>query len=276
MKTIAFLFLIFISASVIAQDKIIKRDKTEIECYILEIGLDEIKYKLEKDGDYPSISIAVDDVFKIIMRNGREMMFHDPMQDMEVYIDDKKNAIKFHFLSPISNHLGFSFERSLKPGRSYETELGIIGVGYDFNDYETSSGVFFSAGYKFMKTPDFYVRRMKYAHLLKGSYIKPQVLFSIYSVEGSDPYYQNYSYDNNYFSGVLLLNLGKQIVFDNAFLVDYSFGVGYGFTEENIRRRNMPQYYYEGSRAYHYGFVGGTDGFPLVVAARLKIGILVD
>ncbi|MDZ7613836.1 MAG: hypothetical protein U5K51_09125 [Flavobacteriaceae bacterium] len=46
-----------------------------------------------------------------------------------------------------------------------------------------ASGVFFKFGYKLIRTPDYYLKGMKYAHILKGSYIKPEIALSSFSYE---------------------------------------------------------------------------------------------
>ncbi|MBL6445516.1 hypothetical protein JMN32_04305 [Fulvivirga sp. 29W222] len=257
-----------------AQDKIHKKDKTIIDCKITEIGTNEIKYKLPEPEleESPIIAISVDEVDKVVLRSGREIEFKDPLTDPNSYTDNKKHAIKFHFISPLAEHLAFSYEKSIKPGRSFETELGIIGAGFDVDDYSSSAGIYISSGYKFLKTPDFYSQRMKYAHILKGSYVKPQVLLSVYRNKvnsQSAPYYNDT--DQNIVAGALIINLGKQIVYDNFFLMDYSIGIGYGFSNQ----KSSDDYYdYNDFRSYHYGFILGDNDFPIAVTGRLKIGIL--
>ena len=252
MKTVCAFLLFFLAFNALSQDKIIQINKEIIECKIVEIGLDEIKY-LESDiENSPIISISVDKVAKIILSNGREIKFSDPLTDPESYTNDRKKALKLHFLSPLLEHLAFSYERSIKPGRSVESSIGI----------------------KFMKTPDFYSKRLKYSHILKGAYIKPEVLLSLYRNT-----YENYLFgspssveeDRDILAGALAINLGKQIVYDNAFLIDYSIGLGYGFSNQgNINNFDNSDY-----RSNHFAFIGGDNQFPLALTFRLKIGFLV-
>jgi len=177
MKNLLFITICMLSGlSVLAQDKIYKKDKSVIECKVVDIGLNEVKY-LESDlDDGPTISVAVDDLIKIVLSNGRVLEFKNPLTDPASYANDKKKAFKLHFLSPLSEHLSFSFEKNIKPGRSFESTLGFIGIGFDTNIDSKSRGVAISGGYKFMRTHDFYTQRYKYAHILKGSYIKPELL----------------------------------------------------------------------------------------------------
>lgn len=266
---------IFCLTTSFAQDKIYKKDKSIIDCVVKEIGLNEIKYRLPEDElkDSPVIAISVDQVIKVVLSSGRVVEFTNPLNDPASYADDKKNALKVHFLSPLLEHTAFSYEKSIRPGRSFETEFGIIGLGFKIDDLERNTGIYLSSGYKFMKTPDFYSSRYKYAHILKGGYVKPQIAISVYNNE-----FQGFNFntgtttrqDQTVFAGALLINVGKQIIYDNFFLIDYSIGLGYGFSnldgdtfDDNDNHRNN-----------HFGFILGGRDSPIAVAARLKIGIL--
>jgi len=258
----------FISAMLFAQDKfsdkIIKRDGETIICEVREVGDDEIKYVL--DGFRSNVVFGIDKnkVASIIFDDGRELKFSDSMSGRENYSDQKRNAIKINFFSPIMGATTFSYERSLHPGRSIEAGLGIIGLGKDLDGYK-ASGVFIKAGYKFIKDPDFYVKGMKYAHILKGAYFKPEIAFSSYKYSNrtymgsnivSDP-------DQSVTMTALILNVGKQWVFSDRFLVDWYVGAGYGFGKND-----------ESGNSMHFAFLGGTDETPLVVTSGFRIGFL--
>ena len=172
-KTKALLLIllsVFISAQVIkAQDQIHKKTKEVIHCKVKEIGLDEIKYYLpELDNDI-LYSISKDKVSRVVLENGEEIIFKDNFKDPENYVDNKKNALKIDFMSPLTGNTTFSYERSIRPGRSFEVTLGLIGLGIDPND-RNQAGFFAKGGYKFIKSPDYYLRGMRYSHILKGSY----------------------------------------------------------------------------------------------------------
>ena len=106
---------------------------------------------------------------------------------------------------------------------------------------------------------------MKYAHMLKGAYFKPELAFSTYS-------YTNMSYfgnntvgkpDKSVMMGVFILNVGKQWVFADRFLVDWYIGGGYGFGKNG-----------EPDNAMHFAFTGGADGTPLVINSGFRVGLL--
>ena len=256
-----------------SQDFIHKKDKSIIECKVIEIGLNEIKYT-EPRSSGPIISIAVDMVSRVVLESGREIKFNDPLTDPNSYTDDKKRALKVHFLSPLLEHLAFSYEKSLQPGKSIESTVGIIGLGFDTNPDHRSSGLFVSSGIKFLRTPDFYTQRYKYAHILKGAYVKPELVLSVYNDKATNYYYYpNYTTsteEQTIVAGAFLVNLGKQIIYANSFLIDYSVGIGYG-----VNSQDRPRYddYYN-YRSNHFGFVGGGADFPVAITAKLKIGLL--
>ncbi len=163
-----------------SQDQIIKKNTDTLNCKIKEIAMDEIKYSLPDFPSDVSFSIDKDAVQKVIFSNGKELIIKKEMTNPANYVSNKKNAIKVDFLSPLFGNLTLSYERSLKPARSMEGTIGIIGLGVDQNDLDPR-GVFTKFSMKFIKSPDFYLRGMRYAHVLKGSYIKPEIQVGYYS-----------------------------------------------------------------------------------------------
>lgn len=246
----------------LAQDIIIKTGQDTLQCKIREIGSDEIKYALP---DYPAdvlFSITKEKVAKLVFANGKEMTFMNEMDNPLNYAKQNKNAIKFEFLSPLTGNTTLAYERSLKPGQSLEATLGIIGLGADPNDYDPR-GSFVKFGMKFIKSPDFYLKGMRYAHILKGAYVKPEIGFGYYSKESEvwyEPWDSNYHWERkDYFSMIVQVLVGKQWVINDVFLVDFYGGVGYGFDD--------------GDGHYHYGY-SITPEIPLSFSAGLKIGVL--
>lgn len=262
------IFFLILAQPVLSQDQIHKRNDEIIQCKVKEIGMDEIKYALP---DYPAdllFSIDKNNVSKVVFENGQEMTFQVELSNPENYTDNKKNVIKVDFLSPLTGNTTFYYERSIKPGRSLEAGLGIIGLGIDVGE-RNAAGFFTKFGMKFIKSPDFYLRGMRYAHILKGGYVKPELTLGYYAMDREIYYYDGF-YNGNYseerqnvITGAILLNVGKQWVFDNAFLVDFYFGIGYGFDSTND--------YDEG---YHFGFLMPGEDVPISFSAGLKLGWL--
>ncbi len=270
-KTLIPFLVAFFMAPVLlcSQDMIIKRSNDTIFCKVKEVGMDEIKYALPDYPDDVAFSIDKEKVQKVIFSNGKEMTIEKELTNPENYADNKKNAWKLDFISPLTGNLTLGFEHSIKPGRSFEVALGIIKAGVNVND-DDQGGAFVKLGYKFIRSPDFYLRGMRYAHVLKGGYVRPEFQFGFYT---TDEYEYNYDYVNAYdrysthrvgvFTGAFLLNIGKQWVYDNSFLVDMFVGVGYGFDTN-------PYNYGD----YHYSFLLVDEDVPLSLTAGLKIGIL--
>ena len=258
--------LLFFCVSVLGQDQIIKKKQAVISCKVKEIGMDEIKYIMPEYSPDLIFSIDKSKVMKIIFANGKEMFFKDEMLNPDNYVDNSRNAFKVDFISPLTGNTTFAFERNIRPGRSWEASLGIIGLGANVMD--DAFGLFGRFGYKFIKSPDFYLRGMRYAHILKGGYIRPEIAFgsysyrrTVYDYSGGYPYNHQLKNVNNTFAS-LMLNIGKQWVFDNSFLVDAYVGVGYGFDSDN---------YDDG---YNFAMVTASDNTPLSFGAGLKVGFL--
>ncbi len=255
----------------------LRGQKQPIKVKIMEVGIDEIKYKYwPVQDDAPVQVIAKDNVSRIVMEKGDSYSFAEGgMNGQANYEAQKKNAFKVAFLSPLFGHLGLSYERSIRPGRSYEIGLGIIGAGAQYTEYK-SHGVFAKLGYKFISSPDYYLRGMRYAHVLKGFYAKPEITLGYYATQYPD-YYYNAPYPYGYGAytrdvtfGGMQINIGKQWVFDDAMLLDMYLGVGYGFSVYN-GNGNLYEYKQE---IYHYAFVGGHEVFPIALSAGIKIGFL--
>ncbi len=226
MKKILLLILFLVPAlAIYAQDVIYKKNNQTINCKITEIGLIEVKYVIPEKYKDVVMTIAKDDILKIVYESGEVQTFVNEMYDKNSYADNKLNAIKFHPFSPLYGCLTFSYERSVKAGQSYEGTLGIIGLGWDITE-QSPAGAYAKFGYKFIKNPDFYLRGMRYAHLLKGTYFKPELALKFVGYNSYSGTYQNT------ISAAFLMNFGKQWVFDNQFAVDFGVAIGYGLSSD--------------------------------------------
>ena len=269
MKKISILLLIFNTLTItgFTQDLIIKTTKDTIKCQVKEIGDDEIKYTQKAFRGDLLFGIDKNRVDRIIFNDGKELSIKNSMNDPAQYQAQHKNALKIGFLSPLFGATSFSFEHSLRPGSSIEGTLGIIGLGTDITDY-SSGGLYLKFGYKFIKSPDFYLKGMRYAHILKGAYIRPEISFATYGVKKS----RLYDYNGNLVgSGTsdgsntmfgLMLNFGKQWVLQDRFLIDWFAGLGYGFGHN------------ETDDSFHFAFLGGVSGSPFAMTSGLRIGVL--
>lgn len=210
-----------------AQDVIYKKGGKKMEVKIKEIGMDDIKYVELDDQDGVIRSIAKDAVEKIKYENGKVEEFVSDFDNPEFYADQKNKAIKINFFSPMRGFTELAYEQNLAPGRSIEAKMGIIGLG--FNKEDRNPGGFYGGfSYKFYRTPDHYLRGMRYAHILKGGYVRPEIVFGGYS-EDVDKDFNGSTERRNVTFGAVMINLGKQWVFSDAFLLDLYVGGGYGF-----------------------------------------------
>lgn len=259
--------ILFSSFQLSAQDRIIKTDGDTIVCKVKEVSTDEVKYILPETSLDIMFGIDKNHIHKIILENGEELIFSHSLYGTKTYETQKKHALKFNFLAPLTGNTTFSYERLIRPSRSWEVSLGIIGLGDDIDD-EDPRGAFAKFGMKFIKSPDFYLKGMRYAHVLKGTYVKPEIAFSAYSYDrwGCYDYMPGYSSSDidreTNWAVALNIVVGKQYVFNDIFLLDMYFGLGYGFSGN------------KDCEAYHYGFSGGNEDTALTVTGGLKIGIL--
>lgn len=189
------------------------------------------------------------------------MAISDSMTQSQDYNLQHKNAIKVNFLLPAAGAWAFSYERSLKPGQSFEVELGIISTGSQDQYEMDASGFFLKTGFKFIRDPDFYLKGMRYAHILKGGYIKPELAFATFDYSNNTTIWGGQSSNESGTTAKLavLLNIGKQYVFNNWFAIDIYSGIGYilGGGDEDLR---------------YFAFTGAASG--LTFSGGIRVGVL--
>lgn len=277
-------FLVLFSIATQAQDYIHKKNREILKVKLIEIGTDEIKFKDFDNPDGPMFSIEKEKVSKVEMENGDEITIKktDSFDDPDYYTDQNKNNIKWSFSGLMYNHLTFIYERSLTPSTSFEGGLSLIGVGYapdgeNLGEYNlrNPSGVGFRAGYKLKRSPDVYLSKMRYGHILKGAYFKPEIILSVYSEDvptfAKPPSQTGYDIARkNATSGALMMNLGKQWIFSDQFSLDIYFGIGYGFSNsENYKFED--DNYRDTPASLMYGFLLVPE-IPLAFSGGFNIG----
>lgn len=213
-----------------AQDVIHKKSGKVIEAKVVELGTSEIKYKLYDNPDGPIYVDEKENIDKIVFQDGHTEQYGTTRMDAsEMFAGQKKSAIKVGFLGPLTGQTTIVYERNIKPGRSWEIKAALIGLGRK-TEME-SKGFIGSYAYKFYKKPTFYTSDMKRSHLLQGGYIKPELFAGFTSFNEGFDYNNNSDLRSESFTGGVLLNIGKEWVFDDAFVLDLSFGFGYGAGE---------------------------------------------
>jgi hypothetical protein len=298
MKSLLLLFILLITTgiSLKAQDKIYRKNGEILEVKIIEIGSTDIKYKLLNNVDGPIYVLETDRVEKVITADGKVYTFKDNLKDMESYEGQMTKAIKINFFSPLYGYTEFGFEKSVGVGKSYEVSIGIIGLGksetIDFytgnsnsfsNTKKRQAGVFVSAGYKFNKLPDFiFFGKTKMSHLMQGTYFKPTVYVGHYKeniVITKANINQSTLGKQNVTFGALQLELGKQRVFGEKFILDTYFGIGYGIDNKKntyqYENSNVNYQYYNDNSAYNYANARAGKSPSISFSFGLKFGLLI-
>lgn len=288
-KVLLFIVSIFLLVPVIlvAQDKIYKKGGEVLDVKILEVSPDEIKYKLFNDTESPIFIIDKDRLLKVIYQNGREETYQSTLNDSELYIGQKRNIVKINFLSPLLGYTQLAYEHNIKPGRSFEASVGIIGLGkkqeldnWSFGPsrgYLEQRGVFASFGYKFIKQPDFRYRNEKYTHILQGSYIKPEIMLGSFS---QNNYHQQQINREKITFGGILINVGKQWVFSEVFVLDIYAGAGYSFNNEKEHTYTynnngiVVETTYDDFSGRHYGMLSTGRGSSIGFSGGLRVGYI--
>jgi hypothetical protein len=268
-----------------AQDKIYKLKGTVINAKVIEIGTDEIKYKLFESPDGPVYVVDKSTLNRIEFADGRVEKYKLSYKDPQNYEGQLNKAIKINFLAPLLGYSQFSFEKSISPLKSYELGLGIIGAGknYQIDDYyingqyqpykRNAFGGFIEAGYKFNKLPNFFNKGVRMTHIMQGSYVKPTSTLGFYSDNAVNYKTGNPVLEkrNNVF-GAIILNFGHQWVFGDKFLIDIYYGLGYAF--DNVKN-DYTNGYYSTNIYNHFVIQKAGPGANLGVSGGLKAGLLI-
>lgn len=299
MKTYFSLALIFLfTLKGFAQEKIyLKTQKEPISCQILEINTEEVKYRPE-GSDVLTIGISKNDVSKIVFKNGDVQYFLDPLESFQRYVGQKRWNAKIGLLSPVSGYTDLYLEKALKPGRSVELQMNIIGLGTkvllntDWNTnkeyYFNQRGLTIGGGLKVLKLPDFELSNRKLTHILQGSYLKPSILIGYYQRDFVfvDPNTYKYNISRKgIMTSMIAINVGKQWVLDNTFSIDMFASFGLGF--DNFRKQetkvkdeymqNIPYYsQIEDNLPYrNFGYTRfGKNDLGVSISGGIKIGYL--
>jgi hypothetical protein len=283
MRKLLFLLTSFFlfAVSVQAQDKIYRKNGQVVKAKVLEIGTEEVKYKLPDSTETIVYVLEKDRINKIEFENGRVEKFTVNLKDPEQYADQRKHGIKINFLGPLFGFTQITYEKSLGVGKGYEVALGIIGAGknhqleYYDNTFQYTKrnqfGFSGSFGYKFNKLPDFLFGKTRFTHLMQGGYVKPVLYLGNYS-ENMLIYKNNQESveRQNITFGALQFEMGKQWVFSDRMLLDVYWGFGYGFDNKD----RDGGYYYGNTESYNYinQRLGKSPGFSLT--GGIKLGLL--
>jgi hypothetical protein len=251
------------------QDTIFLRKGGIIMCKVKEIGISEVKYVRKEFNPDLLFSISKNDIAKIVYANGKEQVFEIQSEltgnieqnSHDLFQIQKNNALKIDFISLAANSLCLTYENCLNPGKSLEFSLGVIGIGFA-EKKDHASGILFRGGYKLIRSPEYYLKGMRYAHIMKGPYVKFEFDFASYGIEGYKDIFENKE-KYTLTKWAFLMVFGNQWVFNDAFVVDLYSGIGLG--KNNLNDLDW---------TYPYGFTTLGSGFPLAMSLGLRCGFL--
>lgn len=127
MKLLIGCLLLFISSYLSAQDNIIKVDGDEIECKVLEVTPDVIKYKRFDNLEGPTYTVAISSVFIIQYENGTRDILQNLSADS--LSNEKKGlervSIKTHTFINAGVGIGLN-PTTMNEFRSYYTNVGLL------------------------------------------------------------------------------------------------------------------------------------------------------
>lgn len=247
-----------------AADSIYTRNGMIIICKVKEIGTTEIKYLQPDINSEVLYNIETSKIDRIVFSNGQVQSFSgvDSIEknSQDLFETQKRKALKIDFISLAASSLYLTYEQCLKPGQSVEFSAGYIGIGPGMGN-ENPSGIMLRGGYKLMRNPDFYLKGMRYSHILKGAYLKLELDFASYSVDNDNSSNSADRINNTKFAGMVVL--GNQWVYSDRFLIDLYSGIGIG--TNNLK---------DDDTTYPYGFAVLPDTFPLAFSVGLRLGFL--
>ena len=306
MKQILCLLLCACSAALAsAQDKIYTRlQKTPIECEVTEVSVNEIKYK-PVGHPIPIVTMDKQDVIKIVYQSGEVFMINNPLKDFAMYGEQHKWNAKIDLLSPLLGYTGLLLEHSVKPGRSVEYNLNVIGLGknqylatntdpltgYPKDYFMNARGAGVGIGMKFLRLPDYVNGQIRLRHILQGSYIKPAIAANVYQRDFAGSVYDpiaGFSRTKIVTSTCYAINpnitFGRQWIFDNT--ISMEFYTTIGFSADNVRDNESKarddvgnQFLFNNDNApvNSFGYTRFSSGnFGLSLMAGLRVGYLFD
>ncbi|MFC2114004.1 hypothetical protein ACFLRI_01500 [Bacteroidota bacterium] len=124
MKTILFITLLSLGAIIhcFSQtrefDKIYRRDGREFEVILVEVGIEEVKYRKSTNPDGPLFILLKAEILFIEYRNGETESFNNPGRKHKRWDDLKfgDNIIGINLFGSYSNDLMFNYERISQRG----------------------------------------------------------------------------------------------------------------------------------------------------------------
>lgn len=243
--------IIFTLISIISfgQDKIVKKDLTEILCKVSEIGTSEIKYNKWDNLEGPLYTIKKSEVLKIVFANGTvELIEQNEMSVVPSKNRNYKRAFTTRPFSLLGGHLCLGYQQAVTPSQAMIFEIGLIGPSVGTLNNKANGG-YFRAGYRLKRSPEVVMEGQEWGHNLGGVYIQPEIAYSNFNRTSTNTNWQTGTTSTdtyNYSSGAFLITLGRQIIAGDIMTFDVSTSFGYAFTTTDRPTNSgfdTPRYY---------------------------------
>jgi hypothetical protein len=246
MKKSRLYFLIAVTSFTItasAQDKIYKSDNSVIEAKVLEVGMDQIKYRSFSNLDGPIYTMPKSEIAIIIYQNGQHETFSKNNKALSgqerststfVYDSLKNSVISVNLVDVIFSNFTFSYEHfnnSKRVGIKIPFSVGLReenAYSYGYYGYNYYRNFNDTKIYSIGLDADFYPngQKKRFSYYLGPSFVYGEFNYVSYNYFSSS---YIYSYRKGQHFG-LLLNNG--VVFKPSRSIAIALSTGIGFKKE--------------------------------------------
>ncbi|HNE30180.1 MAG TPA: hypothetical protein PLW66_13475, partial [Saprospiraceae bacterium] len=106
------------SAALLAQDVIHKKNGQILQTRVVELGTGEIKYRLFDQPDGPIYVVEKESIVKIVFQDGHTEYYGIARMDAtEMFEGQRRKNLKVSFLGPLLGYTNVVYEQNIKPGR---------------------------------------------------------------------------------------------------------------------------------------------------------------
>lgn len=260
------LFLLF-SVRSYSQDILVRLNNDSVKVKIVELTGEKIRFRYPGMKTGPILEIPKNQVKSVIYENGTTVtIIYNPYEvSKDLSVPDKKQAIKGDIIAPVMNHITIGYERRIKLGLNLEVKGGIIGFRIN-ESLKYSEGFLVKAGLKFVKCGEGIWKGLKYKDPLKGSYFRPEIIFSSFKTFEKHNIIRYTHYTVN-------IAFGRQMVVNRWFLFDWygSIGTGFKTTTYNLKS-DYDSKEVDFNYAYSHLFFGKK--LPLVLSGGISVGVV--
>lgn len=100
---VSLIFLLLIFPALYAQDKIITRNSETIEAIVLEVGIDDVKYRRSDNPTGPIYTLLKSDIASIVYANGKAEVFDDSRDNEKKRIQQDNMSTQGELIGMIGN-----------------------------------------------------------------------------------------------------------------------------------------------------------------------------